>query len=710
MDWTPLWIFLAVAGVFGIIVAIAALASSSGAVASALGSVALLAGPSMVSVTACPASVDTTLTLELETMRTRLRSAAERLPAIEWPVFAASGTQYAGRRVLLRQAHAANGTIRIRAPCMLQLAEDIIFSPRAENDYRPMPADIGGNLAFRLGFFAAISIEAPSVVVDLNGHTLAQSVEHALQQRAPFSLIELANVPFIPGEGPTLFGQTVVSADGCVIENGRLGRSAHHAIHGNSARRVLIRSVIAEQYEVAAISLHGVRDVLVDRVRALGQATTIPVIGTYSNARQLVPMVERALALGSEIGAQKRLDLEEKLDVLTTLMQQAFNDVRTLGRINNATHPAAHALFANVHGVPDGNSYSFVLHSRGAAVTNFKSGAPDSATMSQRVHVRDSTFANTRAHIIEVVGLQCPDGTMVRGPVGALLRMIDNDNRIRLFDPATGAYQGNALADLQVSLMDAALDITNTSRRAALFGTLHGPEPIVQWARGQLTLAQLVDEHGFTYKRNGDTMFHVNKGTTSFRVDASRDVCVTRVRVTESCNTGKPGVYAPLPGEPNAHAAAYVSAADGGHPAQGKQYGYGGADTRAVSLAGAAYVYVHALTVDSVHAYRGFSRGIDIFNGAEHIYFGPQCSVNNVTSLIVNSDDILIGNYAIGPKVGAAIGVHVSDTCTASTYGALGVQVTRIVSGAFDQNHVRSIGTDQELADVEEIHANVYDM
>jgi hypothetical protein len=360
--------------VVAVVAVVVAIVQTSAASAS-LGSVSLEASPSMASTTQCPVDVEQTLVSELETMRSRLVNAATRLPAVEWPVFAASPSTYAGRQVTVRQAHTANGTLRVLAPAVLTLAENIVFAPRADNDYRPTHSDIQSNLAFRLGFFAAISVEAPNVIIDLNERTLRQSVEHSVQQRAPFSLIELANVPFVPGEGPTLFGTRVVSADGVVIENGRLGRSAHHAIHGNGARRVLIRNVVASEYEVAAISLHGASSVFIDRVQATNQFLAIPVMGTYSNARQLVPMAERALAT-DDIGGQKRLELETRLDALKTLMTQAFNDIVASGRIDAAAHPDAHALFANVHGVPDGNSYSLLLHPRGFAVTNFWSDSP----------------------------------------------------------------------------------------------------------------------------------------------------------------------------------------------------------------------------------------------------------------------------------------------------------------------------------------------
>ena len=66
----------------------------------------------------------------------------------------------------------------------------------------------------------------------LNGHTIEQSAEHALMQRF-FSVIELANSPFIPGVGPAQFvsggGLAYMSATNVnIFGPGVIGRSSHH--------------------------------------------------------------------------------------------------------------------------------------------------------------------------------------------------------------------------------------------------------------------------------------------------------------------------------------------------------------------------------------------------------------------------------------------------------------------------------------------------
>ena len=662
----------------------------------------------------CPTAVSASLVVDLERVRSLALAEADRRPPITWSTYAAAPDTHTGRRVLLTQADFARGTLRLRTPGVFVFNEDVAFSPNADADYRVDMAtqpEFASVFAFRLGFFAALTVEAPSVIIDLAGHTLSQSVAHSVQQRAPFSLIELANQPFITGQGPTNFGPALVSADGCVIENGVLGRSSHHAIHGNGGRNVLIRNVRAHDYEVAAIALNGFKRVLIDNVRAEGQFTQVPVLGTYSNARHLVPMARRAL-MSPLISTPKKMALTERVQALETLMAHAFNDIVASGSISNATHPEAHALFANERGVIDGNCYSLILHPLGAAVNSFWSLEPPAAgstSSNEHILVRNSTFAETSNHIVEVVALVSNESTAVRGPVGALLRLVDNDNRLRLFAD-DGSYTGNALADTQVALMDAALDIANTTLRRSLFGTLHGPEPVVRWRRGELTLQQLVSEHGYRYWRNGDTMLHVNKGATGIRIDGARNVCLDRVRIEGVSNTGLPGIIHRLPGETSDEAAAYVSAEDGGHPLQGRQYGYMGADARGLSIAGSAGVYLRQVRVERVHSYRGFARGIDIFNYAQGVHVNGLCSIDNVSTLVADPPTIITGEYTIGPKVGASIGLHCSGGSAEKMYGSRSLVITNVRSGAFDQAHIESVGTEQELADVEVIHANAYEL
>jgi hypothetical protein len=139
----------------------------------------------------------------------------------------------------------ANGTLRITRPCLIRFKENVKFNPNrpktwldkdgiVTTDFEKAVAldparhldwfptsDVPSNVAlyltgdvvdaYRLGFFAALTIEAEGVIIDLNGYALSQHEEHALVQRF-FSLIELADQPFVPKKGPVHFGADFKSA------------------------------------------------------------------------------------------------------------------------------------------------------------------------------------------------------------------------------------------------------------------------------------------------------------------------------------------------------------------------------------------------------------------------------------------------------------------------------------------------------------------
>ena len=98
-----------------------------------------------------------------------------------------------------------NGTYLIENAGYYVLKENIVFNPNPNDDYFPKPSQQKYQTpGFSLGFFAVIAIYASGVYLDLNGFTISASKEFALQQRF-FSIIELANAPFIFSEGPGVF-------------------------------------------------------------------------------------------------------------------------------------------------------------------------------------------------------------------------------------------------------------------------------------------------------------------------------------------------------------------------------------------------------------------------------------------------------------------------------------------------------------------------
>ena len=202
-----------------------------------------------------------------------------------------SNTAYA--TIYLTNKSFENGTVRITVPGKYILKEDIIFNPNEDHDFQPKDLQIisgqypiGKGSGFHLGFFAAITVETENVIIDLAGHTIKQSKLHNLQQRF-FSLIELANSPFIPKQGPAPFSteNNYKAANNVQIKNGVFGLTSHHSIHGNGMKNILITDAEFNDFEVAAIALNGATSSTLKNLRINGTSQHIPVLSSYSQSR-----------------------------------------------------------------------------------------------------------------------------------------------------------------------------------------------------------------------------------------------------------------------------------------------------------------------------------------------------------------------------------------------------------------------------------------
>lgn len=197
---------------------------------------------------------------------------------------------------LLRVADFTGGTLVIDTAGLYRLCEDITFNPNPPSDtVSPAdafdPIEYGGlydENSFGLGFFAAIAITADNVTLYLNGHTLEQSEGHALMQRF-YAHIELNNSPFIPGAGPAQFvGQDEefrAPSNIRILGPGTLGRASHHGIHGNNNKNVEITGITFQDFEVAAVSLNNVDDLVIRNNVILQNRHDVPVSGMFSAAR-----------------------------------------------------------------------------------------------------------------------------------------------------------------------------------------------------------------------------------------------------------------------------------------------------------------------------------------------------------------------------------------------------------------------------------------
>lgn len=519
----------------------------------------------------------------------------------------------------------ANGTIDAETAARLDLAKPVdayragwplasqflyapgdAFVPGGPTDARYDPA------AYGVGFFAAVAIEADGVVLDLGGHTLEQSAEHALLQRF-FAVIELADQPFIPAQGPAGFGAELDPAKDIVIKNGTIGRSAHHGIHGNANEDVLVTNVDFVDYEVAAIALNGVDGLRVQNVKATNR-TDVPILGTYSSARFISVYLDDLVRSGSTTTLNvkgRTLDAATVRDELRAAINEVHDDVIVSGAgvIDRSAHPDSHALFHNTLGVVDGNSYGFLLNQLGVAVNGFPM-QPTADTASRNIRFRNVHIDGQHSAINEIPTLSTGSGP-TNDPVGAVWQLLN-------LDPVTGApitvtdtrlanayYRGNVVANAQalVAKAIAAGDFDNSHLDVSRSSLTPEALAWVEGVPGSQTLADI----DASFICNGDSMFHVNKGAIGFKIDAADNVKLKHTSVHNVTNLGLPGAtICDYDQTSFSHSLATLP-------------GYGGAIVRGYSVAGSTDVKIKHASVSGLSSASGAVVGFDVFTDSANV-------------------------------------------------------------------------------------------
>ncbi len=596
--------------------------------------------------------------------------------------------------VHLTQEDFAQGTLRVLVPCKLVLCESIAFNPnpgylpgssnsqidpnrtpecdwlphKSQEAYFSQPSKKGQgstpSLAFNLGFFAAITIEhSEGTILDLNGFRLSCHPDFALQQRF-HALIELANQPFVPGQGPSDFGNELRSAKMVWIRNGILGLSAHHGIHGNSMQDILISDVTFRDYEVAAISLNGGRRIVIRDCQLEGTFDRVPVLSTYSGSRfaRLVgkELLNRLQKLPRHATLsethQKSIDhakqkLEEAICNLNGVLDATFNLIKKgqLTEIDQLFRNPSYFDSDNGRIIfpVEANPYGIALHSRGVLVNSFlcnssKMGGLDS--LARAFECTDITLervniAKTRGTVREVLALAAknPESgqfNIISDSAGAVFRFFANDTQLPCHpdeQPAEMTEDGRpsltvlghvqiAIARLERALVCACL---LPSERML---TKNIPPEIIAWADGdgsrivqdenQKNHWQLVSlDKGketileLRMRSNGDFMHHVNKGALGLFVQAVDGLRINRVIVAGVENIGLPG---------STKAGAYQGPADGGHGNQEQQIGYSGSDARGIYVGACSNVFTDRIQAHGIISRYGNATGIEFAGGTEH--------------------------------------------------------------------------------------------
>jgi len=406
-----------------------------------------------------------------------------------------------------------NGTYRIRTPGYYLITEDVVFDPpklTKPNILYPFPP-------YQLGFFCCISIECQDVILDLGGHTVAQSPKHALMQRF-HALIELSSQPFNTGQGPSAFGNTNASAKNCLISNGYLGRSSHHGIHSSGApENIVVRDLSIYDFEIAGVHLNGARNVHLQRLHLGPTTQQVPVMATFSHAVFAQSVVQKMNPLLTWRGKSP----QEIGNDLTTAINQTVQEV--LGGT-----PISNALFRNDGGMVDGNVYGIVIHGKGVVVGGFKEEVTDEAANQvslTEICIEGVTSKPNTFKSMTLTGENNDNygsgGRVHTGPIGDVIDF----NRI--VGDRTQRYLPNVLSEAQFLC-------AKWSQ-----GTARCSDAILHWAEhDDGVFAQILE--AYPYECSRDAMDHVMKGNLGVFATNVQHLQIVNLILCDMENHGDP--------------------------------------------------------------------------------------------------------------------------------------------------------------------------
>jgi hypothetical protein len=504
----------------------------------------------------------------------------------------------------LKQSDFDNGTFRITDKGYYKLTEDIVFNPnpsiwdgdklvgdnwmpRQDQKEEYPSAPLG---PYHMGFFAALSVEVDDVIIDLNGYTMEQSMEHYLQQRF-FSVIELASSPFISGQGPSNFGEQVSFPSHVKIMNGNIGRSSHQGIHGNNMKHILLENLNIYNYEQAGIALNGGEYIYVKNVIVGNSSRNVVVNATYSQSRFMVPFLRKIIEEKGNpqmniMGSLKSgTDL---LDEMTLEMDSVYRDI-FIDKVSVSSD-----LYRNDEMVIDGNIYGIIFNAKGVAVHNFLE-TRDNIVGNKNIVLEDVIISNLDSVPKEVLGLpisevdteiQTYGSPTQKGPVGDVFRITEvrDDN---------GYYIQNIHANVQCYISK-----FNGGGTSNIEADIYD-----NWIVG----AVLPDDELY-FNHSQDSMAHFMKGTIGLFLSGVENIDLYNTKIHHIKNRGLVG-----------------------H----KPDEYLGNVCRGVCIVSCKDVSIKDINIHKIISENGDSVGIE--------YIHPS---NDVDISMCHIDDILSGNYS----------------------------------------------------------------
>tara|TARA_B100000886_G_scaffold189813_1_gene130619 strand:+ start:22396 stop:24288 length:1893 start_codon:yes stop_codon:yes gene_type:complete len=423
------------------------------------------------------------------------------------------------------QSDFKEGTYRIMKPGKYKLYEDIVFNPNPHNNSKP--ASYQENKyptkgPYVLGFFAMITIESSDVKLDLNGYEISVSEEFNQNQRFA-SLIELGNSPFNTSQGPANFGKLNQAPSNIEIYNGRIGKSPHHGIRGNNNDKLTLKNLTFKNFEVAAISLHGSTNVLMENILIDGVNERIFSFSQYAQSLFILPIIERIHKKDKNYMFNGK-SVEQVYRNLVQEISQYKNYI-----FRNKSYDG---FYKNTEQLPDGNVYGILLHTKGVAVGAMVEERDENSVGNENIVLRNIRIRNIRSNSVEILSIKnLKDekskksyvGKLITGPVGDVVKMnkIMNDQ---------SRYKGDYLSDAQFLIAKRKYDYPDEK-----YGTTSIPQELIKWAENNEDF-KLTSNTEFV--KGNDSMGHVMKGNHGILVSCGKNILFNNVKIENVENYG----------------------------------------------------------------------------------------------------------------------------------------------------------------------------
>ena len=464
---------------------------------------------------------------------------------------------YFTRTILLENKHFTNGTVILNnnyyiitnpktykterieinlkpnEKLVYKFTENIMFNPNVNKNKMfidqgiPEPEQFKSNggyyddMAYGIGFFAALVVTGEDYIIDLNNCILEQSYQHSIRQRF-FSIIELANSPFLSKVGPHNFIYNINCAKYITIKNGHLGLSSHHGIHGNNNVNITFENLTFKDFEVAAISLNGSVFTTMKDINVSNNNHNVSVLGIWSSALFLYPYIKHLY------NTQKYLSLIINNKSYTTMelykeylyvIEKTFNELMDYKYTKNV-------LFNNPKKVVDGPAYGIILNKINVAVNGFPKTNDNSNYNHKLININIEKIKGFNNEIPALVR----DNDMINNDnlystkniqndvVGSVLQTqnyyLNNEGKkVPLTINDEGIYIGNIVSNIQLLVAKAIhLDIPFNGLSVSVNSI---KQDTIEWVEN----AMKIKDTELYYIFQGDTMHHVIKGVIAFRLD-----------------------------------------------------------------------------------------------------------------------------------------------------------------------------------------------